>query len=645
MRRLSTAIRVALFSLLLPSALRAGALDDYYLARFAPPVKSAQLSAATTETATAAHRHGDHCRTMLLLRLKKDWNQLQPETQQILATQLAKPVLAAQRSFTSEHFVIYYATSGTDAPLLTDSDGDGAPNYVEQVAGTFEEVYRAEVTQMGYRAPYMNSRYAVYLRDLAAEGVYGYTYSESTIVSGTNGVTSYIEIDKAFDPSVYGGNAIDNLRVTAAHEFHHAIQFGYNPSFEMWYGEATATWIEDEVYDNANQLYWYLDNYLGSTNSVSLNADLGNNTEYGRWIFNRFLAERHSPLLIREIWEDLGGRKSPADWSEIPAIPVIDVALGKRGTSVAKELSSFAGTLYRGDWSTHVDDREQIPQVAPLGSFSSYPATSATLPSTGLMLPKYAFAYYRFFPSTTSPSYLKLDLAGLSANATAVAYRKGNDGAITSYARDPQTGAISIPSFTVGQASEVMLAISSNGATGGVTYAFSAGETVPPQRALSVAFAGSGGGTVNGGITCASGASCQPVQYMDNSHVTLYATPDSNSLFGGWSAPCTVSGNRCDVTLSSDLTVSPTFIASPPARVAGTGYSQISSAYAGAADGATIQARELTFAAPLVLNRPIAVKIEGGYDAGFSTSQGFSTLEGGLRISSGTVKVEKVLVR
>jgi len=42
---------------------------------------------------------------------------------------------------------------------------------------------------------------------------------------------------------------LDNIKVTAAHEFNHAIQFGYDYWEETWLMEATATWIEDDTAD------------------------------------------------------------------------------------------------------------------------------------------------------------------------------------------------------------------------------------------------------------------------------------------------------------------------------------------------------------------------------------------------------------
>ena len=50
----------------------------------------------------------------------------------------------------------------------------------------------------------------------------------------------------------------NSLRVTAAHEFFHAIQFAYDVNEDIWFMEGTATWVEDEVYDSINDNYQFL---------------------------------------------------------------------------------------------------------------------------------------------------------------------------------------------------------------------------------------------------------------------------------------------------------------------------------------------------------------------------------------------------
>ena len=42
------------------------------------------------------------------------------------------------RPFCSAHFCVHYVPRTSDAPSMEDRDGDGAPNYVEQVSGQAE---------------------------------------------------------------------------------------------------------------------------------------------------------------------------------------------------------------------------------------------------------------------------------------------------------------------------------------------------------------------------------------------------------------------------------------------------------------------------------------------------------------------------
>jgi len=58
---------------------------------------------------------------------------------------------------------------------------------------------------------------------------------------------------------------LDSLQMTSAHEFHHAIQFGYNVFFDVWYGEATSTWYEGELYPLIRQNYNYVQPWFASS--------------------------------------------------------------------------------------------------------------------------------------------------------------------------------------------------------------------------------------------------------------------------------------------------------------------------------------------------------------------------------------------
>ena len=51
---------------------------------------------------------------------------------------------------------------------------------------------------------------------------------------------------------------IENLQVTIAHEYFHAVQFGYDIAEDPWFLEATAAWVEDIMYDRVDDNLQYL---------------------------------------------------------------------------------------------------------------------------------------------------------------------------------------------------------------------------------------------------------------------------------------------------------------------------------------------------------------------------------------------------
>jgi len=469
---------IALFVLLIPALVSAGSLDDYYLSRLAPKAKAAQLSIAAVQEGGAVALQADRCLTPIYRSLKRDWKQLEPATRKVLAKQVSRPALVGEALFPSPggHFTIHYATDyaalGTEAPDPTDADGNSVPDWVETVGAVFDHVYAEEVGRMGFRPPPV-SRYDVYLKDLRGLYAYGFTmddYGYTNPPLPVTSVVSYIEIDKSFTDDMYerplsGGfyPPEQSLQVTAAHEFNHGIQFGYNYYFDYWYAEMAATWIEDEVYDSVNQLYSYLPSYLDLASTLSINAPNGGNSQYGRWIFNRYLAERHTPDLIRDIWVRLGSMAAPGDGSDIPMLPVIDAVIKESGGSMSAEFPGFAKKLYLQNWASHTADIDRIA-ITQQAIYDSYPADVSGINMVIATLPSYAFAYYKFLPSASAPAELTLTLANVPTGTTIIALKKGSNGSVLEYSYDRASGTISVPGFNAVDTSEVQLVICNSAA-------------------------------------------------------------------------------------------------------------------------------------------------------------------------------------
>ncbi|MEI6703242.1 MAG: MXAN_6640 family putative metalloprotease, partial [Deltaproteobacteria bacterium] len=459
MKKFLTRMTAALyFVLTLAPSVFAGQLDDYYLNGFAEQAVGSPLQKAVL------FQSGDigespHCGTPLKHGLRRDWNKLEPATQKVLAKQLAAPVLSGGEATLlspAGRFKIHYTTSGADAvPSMS---------WVQTVAQTFDDVASA-YTARGWRlAPTISAApYDIYLVDLAPWRLYGQTTSNQAIPSTgfSNAYGSFMEIDNNFTDSIFisgrGGSysATQSLQITAAHEYHHAIQYGYNYFFDVWYAEAVSTWHEDELYDGVNQLYSYIPAWFNHS-TLSLDTDPSTSTGggYGRWIFNRYLSEQHGAGVIKATFEKLAGMDSPGYDADIPMTPVLNSMLSTSyASSLGNDFLGFAKRAYQRNWTTHTGEISLIHSYTPVSSYSTYPVSA-----TSVTLPHYSFAYYRFLPSTNSPDNLNITVTGTSG-IRATAFIKASTGIITEYPFSAVSGTtVTIPGFRTASEAAIMVA-------------------------------------------------------------------------------------------------------------------------------------------------------------------------------------------
>lgn len=490
----------------------AGQLDDYYLSRFSESPGSALqkggLSQPTAMTESA------ECGTPLKHGLSHDWNKLEHTTQKVLAKQLAAPVLTGETTYSSTggHFLIHYAAIGSDKP--TAPSGYTLAGWIQQIADVFEAVYNEYTTTYGYAPPPASGRYDIYLRDLVAQKIYGQTTTTKMMPSSSfpNASGSYIEIDKDFTNVLYTKSnnlyaPLQSLQITAAHEFHHAIQYGYNYYFDIWYAEATSTWYEDELYDGVNQLYSYAPAWLGNTTlSLDTKTSTTSGGGYSRWLFNRYLSEQHGAQVIKAAWDKLATQGSPGGDADIPMVPVLESVLSQSfGNTLGGDLSGFYKRVYTRAWTSHTSEISLIHDYTPVASYSTFPVSAAgSVPSPSVTLPHYSFAYYRFSPSTGSPANLSITVTGTSGIVAAAFKKSGTT--VTEFPFASVNGTtVTIPGFSTSTEVALMVAntthvdnhsvnFSTNGGTPQVTEP--TGESVyPSQQSGNTTTTSSGGGS------------------------------------------------------------------------------------------------------------------------------------------------------
>ena len=215
----------------------------------------------------------------------------------------------------SGHFRVHYDTEGRHAVALTDDDDNGIPDYIDLTMAVLDSVWVLEIEQLGYNPPPSDNglgggdEYDVYVVELGiGRSYYGFTYP------GTFGTTTYshLEIDNNFTDLGYKQTrGLDALRVTIAHEFHHAIQFGYYATFDgSWWQESTSTWMEEVAYPQIDDYLQYLAYFLGEPQRALNSGVYRSLHTYGSAIFSFFLDQRYGRELNRLIWEEVGQRKS-----------------------------------------------------------------------------------------------------------------------------------------------------------------------------------------------------------------------------------------------------------------------------------------------------------------------------------------------
>ncbi len=248
------------------------------------------------------------CGTAAIRGLTANWDRLPAATKDAFAFLLQRPVLRESILSSEGHFKIHYNTTGIHAVDPTDADANGVPDYVDETARVFEDVWDLQIDQLGYNPPPSDGDgvYDIYIKNLARQSAYGYTYP----IAYTELITpSYMEIDNNFTDGIYFSRGLDGLRVTAAHEFFHAVQFAYYADFgAAWWQELTATWMEDVAYPDVNDFYQYMScprnfSCIYDDPEASLDKFSGSLHAFGAAIFAHHVEQVYGADAIKNVWE------------------------------------------------------------------------------------------------------------------------------------------------------------------------------------------------------------------------------------------------------------------------------------------------------------------------------------------------------
>src|SRR4051812_29575929 len=312
-------------------------------------------------------------------------------------------------------FCIHYVTSTSDAPNLADADADGTADYVELMSQVFEnEVFPCEngTAMLGCAAAGTSgrgwpqapsdgtlggdSRMDVYIENLYPS-IFGYV-SPDTQATGAS-LFSYLVMDKDFSRYSQTLTGPQEMRVTAAHEYNHVLQFGIDANEDGWMFESTATYFENEVYPAVDDYLSYLSTWVTSTADPLTDAGGGGGLkEYGSAVWNHFIAGRHGAQTILQSWQAStqvnGGPFAPASYSTAIA--------ANGGTSFESEFDDFAAAV--AEWRV---PGSGFPDTYPDVPASARPTMNVGAAATTVQLDHTTFAF-RNIPIPSSATMLTL---------------------------------------------------------------------------------------------------------------------------------------------------------------------------------------------------------------------------------------------
>ncbi len=382
--------------------------------------------------------------TMALYAARAHWDELSPETQQLASRYLFRPYPAqavindpgfSEQSWAFDvpeatpvlssggHFKIHYISAVT-YPANTKAS---TAAYVTKVAEVLEQVYAAEIGTLGYDTVPSDlgakcsdnsscdggdGTFDVYLTNLGNAGLYGYAAPEGANSDATRpyGEYSFLVLDNDYSKIPYGYDDYTlPLKVTAAHEYFHAVQFGYSAQ-ELGSGfsflEQSATWMEDAVYPTIHDNYFYIgEPYTDSDGNGQFTTgepfvDRNNNKtrdegsmeypeasldafddvpliQYGRFIWFTYLTQNYGNGIVKTILQKCGQVQGDN------MISAINESLQGFGTTIGAAYQDYATWNY--DLSKFNDGSNYpLVYVDQTASGNNFKFTSAGSPSLNL---------------------------------------------------------------------------------------------------------------------------------------------------------------------------------------------------------------------------------------------------------------------
>src|SRR4051794_5987540 len=326
------------------------------------------------------------------------------------------------------HFCVHFTVVGADA-----SDKP----YAQQLDNVLEtEVYPCEngtgpgacggSPGLGWRDPAPDAglgggdKTDIYIEDLFSnEKVFGYTAIDPGQVRDPSVPhRGYMVMDKDYtrygDGSAASGAAAE--QVTAAHEYNHVLQNGYDYLEDTWMFESTAVYMEEKAYPDNNDYLHYVDAWVANPKQPLTTFSAANLKPYGSAVWNHWVDHRFGAAAVRGAWEQ---SVAAADFAPEAYSASIRSAGGE---GFPQEFGRFAAAV--AEWEDALEGfPDRYPDIARDGLL---PTDTQTFP---FALPHTTFALFDVPIPTSGPTTIRLTgtVPANTAGAIALVGRIGSD--------------------------------------------------------------------------------------------------------------------------------------------------------------------------------------------------------------------------
>lgn len=317
----------------------------------------------------------------------------------------------------------------------------GLPDIIYRWVEYFEDAWSIE-TNLGFDRPSGTGSYLLDIYIGNSQDDVKYNNDDKTPGIGDNllGFTStYCDVQNSCKTDwsssssyiVVNNHVTDSeaMKSTSAHEFFHAIQFSY-PTIDAWFSndnhwwiEATATWMEEIVHDDANQYYDRIGNWLRAPwLSLKYSGNRYTDHEYGDALFVIFMTEVYLKDMnfVKYVWEnkDSGIRAINNVLSDSYNKGNFESAFKEFVALNALTASSYTGRGY--------EEGVQYGRVAVAKIHNQYPVslniTDGTAPQ------ELGSNYIHFIPSDVNENDLIIEFDGSDNNWAAMVVKIHSDG-------------------------------------------------------------------------------------------------------------------------------------------------------------------------------------------------------------------------